>query len=190
MTPRRAPLAAVAALFALCFSAAAAPRAWEIDTAASVLEIVYLVNGEERRGRVERFTGAATFDPDDPAAASLELVFDMDSVDVGDRFGTAVIKSGDWFYVEAHPTARYVLERLEPIGDGRHRAFGRLTLRGETREVAGDLTLDIGAERAEAAGGATFERSRFGLGVGLSALFVEVGDLVSVEFMLTAAPAR
>lgn len=175
-------------LAALSAPAGAEPLRWEVDAEASRIGIVYLINGEERRGEIGRFSGAARFDPDDLSAARLTLEIDMDSVDVGEPFGTFIVKTSDWFDVAAHPTARYELDRMEPLGDGRYRAEGRLTMRGVEHSVSGDLALDLGGETAGAEGAASFPRSLYGIGVGFTALFVEVGDEVGVEFDLVATP--
>lgn len=175
-------------LAALSAPVAAEPLNWIIDAGASRIGIVYLVNGEERRGEIGRFSGAARFDPEDVSAARLTLEIDMASVDVGEPFGTMIVKTGDWFHVSEHPTARYELDRMEPLGDGRYRAFGRLTMRGAEHPVSGELSVNLAGHVAGAQGEAAFPRSLYGIGVGFTALFVEVGDEVGVVFDLTAVP--
>ena len=64
-----------------------------MDAASSRLEVVYLIDGQERLGAFSRFEGRARFDPEELSAASLELVIDMDSLDVGEPFGTLVVKT-------------------------------------------------------------------------------------------------
>lgn len=171
---------------ALSGPAWAEPLSWVIDPAASRIGVVYLIDGEPRRGEIGRFSGEARFDPDDVTAARLTLLIDMDSVDVGERFGTMIVKTSDWFDVSAHPTARYELDRMEPLADGGYRAWGRLTMRGAEHPVVGELRLALEDGRAGAEGLAAFPRSLFGIGVGFTALFVDVGDEVGVEFDLTA----
>ncbi|QIE55401.1 YceI family protein [Pikeienuella piscinae] len=185
----------VAALFPLAYVLAggpgeAEPRAWRIDADASRLAITYLINGAPRRGEIGRFTGWARLDADDPESAEMELEIDMASVDVGDPFGTAIVKTVDWFFVSEYPTGRYVLDRMEPVGEGQYRATGRLTMRGVEHTVVGELTVAFSAGVAEAAGGAEFARSLYGVGVGFTALFVDVGDTVAVEYDLIAHPVK
>ncbi|MEM7546424.1 MAG: YceI family protein [Pseudomonadota bacterium] len=168
--------------------AMAEPRHWEIDAETSRFDIVYQINGQQRSGVINRFTGSAKFDPDNLENASLDLVIDMDSIDVGDRFGTAIVKTGDWFDVYEHPTSTYRLLELTALGDDMFRARGILSMRGAVAEVEGTLAIDLEAETAETVGRAAFMRSTFGIGVGFTALFVEVGDDVAVEFELVATP--
>lgn len=178
----------IAAFLLLAPPAVAEPRAWTVDPAASRIGIVYLIDGAPRRGVIGRFEGRARFDPDDLSTAELELEIDMDSVDVGEPFGTLIVKTADWFDVYAHPTATYVLDRLEETAPGAYIAHGRLDMRGREHPVTGALTLDLSGATVAAEGDARFPRSLYGIGVGFTALFVEVGDEVGVEFALTARP--
>ncbi|MEM7522871.1 MAG: YceI family protein [Pseudomonadota bacterium] len=161
------------------------PPVWTIDAEASRLEIVYLIDGKAWRGDFGTFSGEGRFDPDAPEAAEMELLIETDSIDVGNIFGTAVAKTIDWLDVETHPTARYVLDDMTLIGDGRFRTVGTLTMRGVSHQVDGELTLNVG-DVASAAGETVFDRSLYGVGVGFTALFVTIGDPISVEFDLVA----
>lgn len=180
---------AVAAIGCLLASfAAAEPRVWLIDEDASRLDIVYLINGEERSGLFSRFEGLAVFDPTELEAAELTFTVEMESVDVGDPFGTVVVKTDDWFGAFNHPEGAFNLTSLFPLEEGAHQFVGDLTIKGVKREIEGVLTIEIGADEARAVGRTVFDRSIFKIGVGLTSLFVEVGDEVAVEFEMVAAP--
>lgn len=171
-------------------TANAEPRRWVVDKELSSLAIVYLIDGKERRGSFAEFSGEAVFDPDDPGAAELEFLIRTPTIDAGDSFGTEVVRGGDWLDVETHPTARFILTKLRPLGDDRYGITGDLTLRGSTGVVSGEMTLRIGASEAKAAGRSVFDRREYGVGVGFTTLFVEVGDEIAVAFDLTASPAE
>lgn len=182
-------------LFALWLAAAtfgaeagAAARDWSVSPSASKLAFVYTIDGERRRGAFAMFQGAARFDPDDIGAAELAFEIMTGSIDTGDRFGTEVVKSVDWLDVENSPKARFVLAELAPRDGGGYVATGALTLRGRTHDVSGPLTLAIAADQATAKGVMTFDRKTFGVGVGFTTLFVDVGAEISVEFDLIADP--
>ena len=170
--------------------AAAEPRNWTIDAEASSLDVVYIINGDERRGFFERFDGAGRFDVDALENADLDFFVEMESIDVGDAFGTFIIKTDDWFGAFENPEGRFSLISLTPSEDGAFRFTGDLTLKGITRTIEGDLSLNIDDETALATGRTEFDRSLFNIGVGFTALFVEVGDRVAVEFKIIAAPAE
>lgn len=181
-------LAAWGVTFA-CAPAWAEARNWVIDQAGSNLGVRYVVDDKVENGAFEEFSGTATFDP--TALEDADLTFDVvtESVDVGDPFGTTFVKSVDWFDVEAYPKATYVLDRLELIEGDKYRAFGTLTLRGATNPVEGEMTVTITDTEARAVGETTFDRTEFKVGIGFSALFVEIGPEVKVLFDLTARPA-
>ncbi|MEL7463885.1 MAG: YceI family protein [Pseudomonadota bacterium] len=166
----------------------AEPREWRIDQAQSALAIVYLIDGREQRGGFARYSGEARFDPDDLSTAELELTIETDSFDAGEAFANAVVRSVDWLHVDGHPQARYVLKSLEPLGGERYRATGELTMRGATGVVVGEMTLSISETAAQATGAVDFNRKEYGVGVGFTTLFVEVGAVVAVDFDLTAKP--
>jgi polyisoprenoid-binding protein YceI len=161
-----------------------------IDAEASKFGIIYQINGKQRGGVLSRFSGIAIFDPDALEEAELNLVIDMDSIDVGDRFGTAIIKTSDWFDVYSHPVSTYRLNELVPLGDDKYRALGTLTMRGKSADVEGTLSIVLSDGEAATSGRSEFARSTFGIGVGFTALFVEVGDGVAVDFELVARPVE
>ena len=176
--------------FAIYTPAGAEARNWIIDETGSDLGVQYLVDDKVENGLFEAFSGTATFDP--TALEDADLTFDVvtESIDVGDPFGTTFVKSIDWFDVEDHPKATYVLDRLELIEGNKYRAFGMLTLRGKTNPVEGEMTVTITDTEARAVGQTTFDRTEFNVGIGFSALFVEIGPEVKVLFDLTARPAQ
>ena len=181
--------AVLAFLLAVPVMAAAEARNWVIDPEASTLAVRYIVDDKPQGGGFDEFSGTATFDP--TALEDAQLTFDVvtESVDVGDPFGTTFVKSVDWFDVENHPRATYVLDRLELIEGDLYRAFGTLTLRGASNPVIGEMRVTITDTEAHAVGETTFDRTEFNVGIGFSALFVEIGPEVQVQFRLVARPA-
>lgn len=181
--------AAICAMAMYAGVATAEAHQWVIDEGASTLGVLYIVDDKEQNGGFGAFSGTANFNPD--ALEDANLTFDVvtASIDVGDPFGTSFVKSVDWFDVENHPRATYVLDRLELIEGDLYRAFGALTLRGTTRPVDGEMTVTVTDTEARATGEATFDRTEFSVGIGFSALFVEIGPKVKVLFDLTARPA-
>ena len=189
MTRVKQAFAAVAVILAAT-PALAEGRLWRVDPAQSSLGFRYEVDGKETEGLFATFTGEARFDPAALAEADLTLDVETGSIDLGEPVGTSFVKSVDWLFVEEHPTARFILTGLTGTGDGQFRAVGDLTMRGVTKEVMGDLTVTLGETMAIATGEARFDRKEFGIGVGFSTLFVEIGPEVAVSFNLTATPVK
>ncbi len=193
--PPRFRAALAAALAVALFAALAGPslaRAdageWRLVPSESEVVFEYESDGQPARGTFGEFSGEGRFRPDDPGAATLELRIRSDSIDLGDARANAFATSAEWFDSANHPNLVYQLRKLTHLEANRYRAIGDLTVRGRSRPVTTTITLEVGARHARASGTLTVNRKDYGLGVGPSALFVEIGPEVSVRFELTARP--
>ncbi len=148
----------------------------------------YLRNGQPARGIFARFDGEGLFSSAEPEAATLELRIESASIDLDDGLASAFATSAEWFDAATHPLVTYRLTALRPLDGDRFRALGDLTIRGRTRAVRTEITLTIDGTEARAEGVLELDRRDYGLGVGPSALFVEIGGAVAVRFDLTAIP--
>ncbi len=187
----RASAAGLALAVALLAGAAAAeaPRGWEVVPAASEVAFDFVLDGKPRRGRFTRVSGDGRFDPEAPQAAELTIRIASASIDLGNGLFSAFAQSAEWFDAKNHPEVVFRLARLEPIGDGRFAALGDLSIKGRTRPARGELALEIGAGRARATGRLEVDRVDYLLGVGPSALVVDIDREVAVAFDLAARPA-
>lgn len=93
-------------------------------------------------GTVSGSTGNLVFDPDNWAGAKLKASVPMTRVDLGDAGWNKATLAGNLLDVEDHPTAEFVSTRVEPLAPGRASVHGNLTLRGVTREIVLDVTLN------------------------------------------------
>lgn len=180
---------ALALAAALGPGAAGAPRAWSVAPQESRILFDYQRNGQSAGGEFTRFAGEGVFDRDAPVDATLELRIQSASIDLNDALASAFATSAEWFDSMTHPELVYRLRHLTPQGGDRYRADGELTIRGRTMPISTTITLDIGSDSAFAAGTLQIDRTDFRLGVGPSALFVNIGPEVEVRFELTAQPA-
>ncbi|MBZ0275008.1 MAG: YceI family protein [Anaerolineae bacterium] len=123
------------------------------------------------RGGFKNVTGKLEYDPQNPAAASVEAVIDttsMSSTGVADR--DAHLKGADFLDIENYPTITFKSTKVEPNADGsRAKITGNLTVRNVTRSVVLDAELlgigksPWGDERAGFTGSVTINREDFGL---------------------------
>lgn len=183
-----AALAGLAAGWAVP-AAAADPAEWHVTPERSAILFDFELNGEPRRGSFARFEGEGRIDVGDPASAAFELRIVAGSIDLGNRLFSAFATSAEWFDASNHPKMRFRLHRLEPLGRGRYEAVGDLTIRGRTLPAAGSLRLDFADGTARAEGRLDIDRTAYLLGVGPSALVVDVSPSVTVRFDLRARPA-
>ena len=123
------------------------------------------------RGGFKNVTGTLTYDPQNPAASSVEAVIDttqMTSTGLDQRDGH--LKSPDFLDVENYPTITFKSTKVEPNADGTHaKVTGDLTIRGVTRSVVldaeflGQANSPFGDVRAGFNGTTKINREDFGL---------------------------
>ncbi len=178
------------ALVAAALFAASAARAekWKIDPAQSSLTFAGTQAGEKFTGKFSRFSAAISLDPQNLAAAHIEVTVDVASAVTGDRQRDEALPGKDWFDVKKFPQARFVSKEVRRAGDS-YEADGDLTLRGVTKPVRLKFTLRIEGNRAEAKGHAQLMREDFGVGKGEWNSDQWVAFEVGVDFDLKAVRA-
>ncbi len=184
---RQAVIGALAAALAL-FPGLAVAMEWALVPERSRIGFEYLRNGAPATGNFARFRGEGVFRSASPEAATLELRIESASIDLQDNLASAFATSAEWFDSTSHPIVTYRLIALKPLGGERFLANGDLTIRGRTRPIQTEIILTVDGAEARAEGVLELDRRDFGLGVGPSALFVEIGREVAVRFDLTAIP--
>jgi polyisoprenoid-binding protein YceI len=93
-------------------------------------------------GTVSGSTGTLVFDEADWTRARLEATVPMARVDLGDAKWNEATLARSLLDAEEHPTAHFVSTRVEPVDARRATVYGTLTLRGVSREVKLDVTLN------------------------------------------------
>ncbi len=140
-------------------------------------------------------TGTLVWDPEDWRSAQLEVTVPLASLDFGDARWEKNVLDGTFLDAARQPEVRFVSTRVEPGAPGQARVFGQLSLRGETRELALDVTMNAlkrhPITRRQTAGfSATAELSRRDFG--MDAWPNVVGDSVKIRIEAEAirAPAQ
>jgi len=93
-------------------------------------------------GTVSGSEGELYFDPSDWAASRLDVRVPITRLDLGDAKWNQATLARNLLDGERFPEARFVSTRVEPIDDTHARVIGGLTLRGVTREVVLEVTLN------------------------------------------------
>jgi len=93
-------------------------------------------------GTVSGSEGVLDFDPQDWANARLEVAVPITHLDLGDGKWNQATLARNLLDGERFPQARFVSSRIEPIDASHARVVGQLTLRGVSREVVLDVTLN------------------------------------------------
>jgi len=108
---------AIAAGLLLSLSATAQTSTWNIDPVHSAIHFsVRHMVVSKTRGRFTKWSGEIRFDPQDPAASSVEVTIDPASIDTADAQRDAHLRSADFFDVEKYPSASFRSTKVELQG--------------------------------------------------------------------------
>ena len=91
------------------------------------------------RGHFKDVHGTLDFDPENPAATSIEVMIDARGLWSGVPARDDHLRSADFLDVENHPTITFRGKGVELVGANEGKLRGELTIRGVTRPV----TLDV-----------------------------------------------
>lgn len=93
-------------------------------------------------GTVSGSTGTVVFDPDDWTRARVDVRVPIARADLGDADWNKATLAKSLLDAEGHPEARFVSTRVEPVDATHAKVHGDLSLRGVTRAVVLDVTLN------------------------------------------------
>jgi polyisoprenoid-binding protein YceI len=145
-------------------------------------------------GTVSGSTGKLLFDRDDWRSAKLEVGVPLTRLDLGDAKWNAAALARNLLDGERHPEARFVSSAVEPVDPEHARVCGELTLRGVTRPLCLDVTLNALKRHplppfrrtAGFSATATLSRKEFGI----DAWPTVIGDAVELRIEAEAVRAR
>lgn len=161
----------------------AAPT-WTVDQRSSSIGFSYSYEDENGstafNGRFTRWRADIRFDPNNLDASSAVVRIETASAATGVSAHDGALPSAEWFDSSAHPTAEFRTTRIRSRGGNQYEARGRLTIRGESRDIDLPFTLSIDGARASMRGSTTIDRRDFGVGEGGSG-----DDLISRDIQLT-----
>lgn len=139
--PRPGVLAA--ALVLLAPPASAAPERYELDPEHTTVSfLVGHVGYASTLGVFLDIEGGFTYDREARALSELEVAVRTDSVETFHDARDEHVRSGDFLDAEAHPVMTFTAQGGEPENDTAGTVTGELTLRGETRPLTLDVTLN------------------------------------------------
>ncbi|GAB3377923.1 YceI family protein [Lysobacter fragariae] len=124
-------------------SAASEPETYAIDPVHTrVLFAVSHAGFSKAMGTVSGNTGTLRFDPDDWRTARLDVTVPVAQMDLGDAKWNKAVLAGNLLDGKRHPQAHFVSTTVEPGESNHARVCGDLTLRGVTRPLCLDVTLN------------------------------------------------
>lgn len=132
-------------------------------------------------GRFNKVTGAFNVDDGNPAANSIDVTIDANSVDTNDEKRDDHLRGPDFFDSKQFPSITFKSESAEKIENG-IRFKGKMTMHGETKDVSLDMQRlgtgkgPAGKDRTGYFLQKTIKRSEFGVNGYLG----KIGDDVSI----------
>jgi polyisoprenoid-binding protein YceI len=132
------------------------------------------------RGRLSKFEGTLVL-AEDPANSKASFTIDATSVDTRDENRDAHLRTNDFFDVENHPTWTFESTEIKPAGGTDFKVDGDLTIRGVTKPVTLDVSLEgvvqdpYGNHRVGFSASTTINREDFGVSFGA---VMEAGGMV------------
>ena len=165
---------------------AAAQRVSAIDLARSEIRFTGKQMGVPAQGRFGRFSAQVDFDPAKPAAARASVEIDLNSFDSGTPELDTEVKRKPWLNLAVFPSAKFVSTAFKPLGGNRYEIAGKLSIKGQTRDITAPITLRKDGAATVFEGAFTLLRLQFGIGDGPWADTDTVANEVQVRFKLTS----
>ena len=121
------------------------------------------------RGQFREFEGTLEAAEDDPAHSRVRGTAKVASIDTGSPDRDEHLKGPDFFDAERHPEITFASTRIESLGGPDYRVTGDLTIKGVTRPVTMEASVEgagedpWGTERVGIRVRGTLDRKDFGL---------------------------
>lgn len=166
---------------------------WKIDSSHSEIQLsVRHMMVSKVRGHFGAFSGDINFNEENPAASSIDVTIQADSISTRDAGRDGHLKSADFLNAAEYPVLRFVSNRVEVVSEKKGRIYGELTIRDISREVVldteftGTAKSPWGTTSAGFSATTSFDRKDWGLGwnQALEAGGILVGDKVDVSIEL------
>ena len=135
-------------------------------------------------GHFRKFDAQVAFDPAKPDAAKISFTVDTGSATMGVKESDVELPKAVWFNVAKFPQAKFESHRVKALGGGKFEVTGRLSIKGQTRELAVPVQLTQSGDKTTASGQFAVERLAFKVGEEEWADTSMVADQVQVKFKL------
>jgi polyisoprenoid-binding protein YceI len=169
---------------ALCAAAALPVLAQRLVAAQSEVAFTSRQMGVPVEGRFERFDAELGFDPKRPEAGRVTITIDMASASFGAPETDAEVPKAAWFDAARFPRATFQSSAIQGLGSGRYDVAGKLTIKGQVRDIVVPVTLAAAGANTLATGSFTLKRLDFRIGEGSWSDTSLVADDVQVRFKL------
>ena len=180
---------AATALGLAAAAVSAAPVTYTVDTTHS--RVTFYVNHFGFSNSVGEFKladGTVTFDNDDWSKSKVDARIPVQTLELGDLKWNTHVLSGDFLESAKYPDITFVSRKVEKVDATHGKVHGDLTIKGVTRPVVLDLTVNKVGEhpirKTQAAGftaTTTVKRTEFGVSLYAPAVADDVVIRIEVE---------
>jgi polyisoprenoid-binding protein YceI len=161
---------------------------WNVDSSKSSLTFTAKQAGETFHGGFSRFTSKIHFDPQAIDKTDINITIDIASVHVEGEDRESEIGKAEWLDAKQFATATFLAKKAIATKNG-YRAEGNLTLKGITKPMTVDFTLNESSNITTAKGTATLNRRDFHVGEGDEWESEQwVAFPVQIQFTIVATP--
>lgn len=155
--------------------------------AGSRLEFVSTQMNVPVEGRFKKFSGKVRFDPAQPAQGQASIEIEVASIDTGLAEADEEVVGKAWFNAKQFPIASFVSSSVKPLGDNRYQLNGKLTIKGQSKEVSTPVSFKQQDKLGIFEGAFTIKRADYALGEGIWADFDAVANEIKIKFRIAAA---
>lgn len=159
-------LPTVVAALALLGAAPAAFAQQKLVPAQSEIAFVSKQMGVPVEGKFRKFDAQVAFDPKKPEAARIAFTVDLGSASLGSAESEAELVKPAWFNTPKFPQATFQSTAVKGLGGGKFEVAGKLTIKGNARDVLVPVALTQAAGTTTATGTFTLKRLEFKIGEG------------------------
>ncbi|UNK51113.1 YceI family protein [Lysobacter sp. S4-A87] len=122
---------------------AAPPETWSLDPVHTrVLFAVEHAGFSHALGTVSGSTGTLVFDRDDWKSARLDVQVPLQRLDLGDGKWNKAVLAANLLDAQRYPVAHFVSATVEPVDVDHAKVCGELNLRGVSKPLCMDVTLN------------------------------------------------
>jgi polyisoprenoid-binding protein YceI len=173
-------------IFALAIAAllsgtaiAAGPGTFKVDAGKSNLKWIATKVTGKHEGTVKLASGSLQSDGKNLTGGSFDI--DMNS-DISDKETNGKfighLKSEDFFGVEKHKTAHFVIGKVTPKSGNEVEITGKMTIKGITKDITFPATITHAGKSIKAKAKITIDRSEYDVRFGSGKFFADLGDKI------------
>lgn len=181
---KRVLLMALASTALALSAAASAQTPAKLLPAQSEIAFVSRQMGVPVEGVFKKFDAQISLDPKKPEAGNVAFMIDTGSASLGIPQTDAELPKPEWFNTPKFPQASFQSGAIKGMGGGKFEVAGKLTIKGNVRDVAVPVSVVQTAGTSVASGAFTIKRLEFKIGEGDWGDTSIVANEVQVRFKL------